>query len=96
MIDTGASNTCFDQSAANQAALPVINSGTMMSATHSQIEVPVYTGKLSIPNFVEIDVERSLGAKLEAQGLIALIGRDLLEQSVFVYNGTGGSFSLSI
>ena len=45
---------------------------------------------------ITISVNRAFGANLAIQGLIALIGRDLLAQCVLVYNGLDGSFSLSI
>ncbi len=95
LIDTGASNTCFDQQAALNAGLPVIDMGMMASASHAEQDVPVFAGKLVIPEF-NIDTEYALGANLDGQHLIALIGRDLLQSAVLVYNGTDGTVSLSI
>lgn len=37
-----------------------------------------------------------MGANLDGQNLIALIGRDVLQAAVLVYNGTDGAVSLSI
>lgn len=37
-----------------------------------------------------------MGVMLQNQGLVALIGRDVLKSGLFVYNGTEGSFSFSI
>ena len=95
LIDTGASNTCFDQQAALKAGLPVIDMAMMASASHPQQDVPVFAGKIVIPRF-DIDTEYALGANLDGQNLIALIGRDLLQSAVLVYNGTDGTVSLSI
>ena len=39
---------------------------------------------------------QAFGAKLAPQGLIALIGRDVLMNCVLVYNGIDGSFSISL
>jgi hypothetical protein len=38
----------------------------------------------------------SIGAPLAAQGLIALIGRDLLQHCTLIYNGHLGQISLCI
>ena len=58
--------------------------------------MPVYSGKLVIPGFCEIDMEYAVGASLDGQNLIALIGRDLLQTAVLVYNGMEGTASLSL
>ena len=96
LIDTGASSTCIDQQAAERAGLPVIDKAMMASASHAKHEVPVYSAKLVIPDFSAIDVEYAMGASLDEMNLIALIGRDLLQGAVLVYNGTDGSIALSI
>lgn len=49
-----------------------------------------------IPQFSAIDVPYALGANLDSQGLVALMGRDLLQVAVLVYNGTDGSIALSV
>ena len=96
LIDTGASGTCVDGQAAARAGLPVIDKTMMTSASHAEHEVPVFAGKLVIPEFTDIQLEYALGATLDGQNLIALIGRDLLQAAVLVYNGTEGTVSLSI
>ena len=96
LIDTGANNTCFDQQAALKAGLPVIDMGMMTSASHAEQDVPVFAGRLVIPEFTNIDTDYALGVNLAGQNLIALIGRDLLQSTVLVYNGTHGTVSLSI
>ena len=69
----------------------------MSSASHTKHEVPVYGGgKLVIPEFSDIELEYATGANLDGLNLIALIGRDILQATVLVYNGTDGSISLSI
>ena len=68
----------------------------MASASHAQHEVPVYSAKLVIPQFSAIDVAYAMGANLDGMNLVALVGRDLLQTAVLVYNGTDGSIALSI
>ena len=82
--------------AALNAGLPVVDMGMMASASHAEQDVPVFAGRLVIPEFTNIDTEYALGANLGGQNLIALIGRDLLQSAVLVYNGTDGTVSLSI
>ena len=96
LIDTGASGTCVDHQAATKAGLPIIDKTVMTSASHAEHEVLVFAGKLVIPDFTAINLEYALGANLDGQNLIALIGRDLLQEAVLVYNGTDGMVSLSV
>ena len=42
------------------------------------------------------ETKRAYGASLASQGLIVLIGRDMLANCVLVYNGPDSSFSLSL
>ena len=45
--------------------------------------------------FTSIATRAALGMELDALGLIALIGRDVLADCILVYNGPENSFSLS-
>jgi len=69
----------------------------MSSATHVDETVPIYAGKIEILGIsISVNVLKAYGSNLQAQGLIALIGRDVLNKCVLVYNGPDGSFSLSV
>lgn len=97
LIDTGAAVTCVDRTAAERAGLAMVDSGFLTSATHEAEAVPIYAGKLDIaglPN--NIVAHRAYGANLKSQDLIALIGRDVLQRCILIYNGLDGSFSLSL
>ena len=96
LVDTGASTTCIDQDAATQAGLAVVDSGPMHSATHANEIVPIFAGRLMINGFIAVEANRAYGATLAAQGLVALIGRDILARCQLNYNGVDGSFSLAI
>ena len=61
LVDTGASATCVDQEAAESAGLPVIGKAAMHTASHAEHEAPVYSGKLSIPNFGDMELEFAMG-----------------------------------
>ena len=95
LIDTGASVTCIDQEAARTAGLAIVDSGPMHSATHENHIVPIYAGMIQIQTFPAFRTTRAYGAHLEPQGVIALIGRDMLASCMFTYNGADGSFSLA-
>ena len=97
LIDTGASLTCIDRKTAEKAGLALVDSGPITSATHDNEVVPIFAGRLKIEGLPQfLSTHRAYGVNLEAQRLIALLGRDLLANCVFIYNGLDGSFSLSI
>lgn len=93
-IDTGASATCFDRSAAERAGLEIFSSKTVTSATGTE-KVSIYAGRLEIAGFTSIVTRAALGMELDSLDLIALIGRDVLANCILVYNGPENSFSLS-
>lgn len=95
MIDTGASVTCVDEAAAGRAGLNVVDRGTISSASHSAHSVPVFACDIDVAGLGRIRLPRAMGATLESQGLLAIIGRDALGSAVFIYNGPSGSFSIA-
>lgn len=95
LIDTGASNTCIDEQAAKELGLPVIDVGTMLSATHEKVPCNIYPVQVTTP-IVNLNSPRTMGAALAAQGLLVLIGRDVLQRCNLFYNGPIGQFTLSL
>lgn len=95
LFDTGASHTFVDQKSATNLGLPIVGRGNMTSASHANIQSPMFAGKLIAPS-LNLNLEQALGANLASQGLIALIGRDVLRLGILVYNGVDGSFSFAI
>lgn len=97
LIDTGASGTCVDDDAAAALQLPVTGTATMVSASHAGSQRNLYPIQLEVVGWpIKMQTNRAMGASLKAQGLVALIGRDILRVCVLVYNGGAGTFSLSI
>ena len=97
IIDTGACVTCVDENAARNAGLATVDTGPIASATHDNHTVPIFAGQLDVAGIPQnINTYRAYGVNLEAQGLIALIGRDVLANCILVYNGLDGSFSLAL
>jgi predicted aspartyl protease len=94
LIDTGASNSCIDEQAAQDLGLPVIDVAAMQSATHEKQSCNVYPVQIITP-LVTINSPRTVGASLASQGLLVLIGRDVLQHCTLFYNGLVGQFTLS-
>jgi predicted aspartyl protease len=95
LIDTGASNSCVDDEVAKKLGLPVIDQGFMISATHQKVPCNIYPVLIATP-IVSLNVPRAMGAALGSQGLIAIIGRDVLQNCTLFYNGPAGQFTLSL
>ena len=97
LIDTGASNTCVDEKAAQLMKLPVIDVGSMTSASHANTPSNIYPIQIEITGFkLRFQSPRTMGAELASQGLMLLLGRDLLQHCLLVYNGLTGQITLSL
>jgi predicted aspartyl protease len=95
LIDTGASSTCIDEQAAQDLGLPVIDVANMQSASHEKHQCNVYPVQIITP-IVTLNAPRAMGAALASQGLLVLIGRDVLQNCNLFYNGPAGQFTLSL
>jgi hypothetical protein len=101
LVDTGASMTCVDPDVIAHLNLPLI--GSIMIATPSTNGVPVaceqYDASVLIPgasvrdNFV-IPAIPILATKLKPQGIEGLLGRDIIDRCLLVYNGPARILSL--
>jgi hypothetical protein len=89
--------TCIDRTVAEEMGLPTVDVVTMTSASHAASEQNVHPVTIEIigPG-ITIDAPRAIGAELGAQGLLALVGHDVLSQCTLYYNGTTGQFTLSV
>jgi len=97
LIDTGATGTCIDEEAAQRLRLPVVDVATIASASHSAAQQNVYPIQIEVTGLpITINAPRAVGAPLAVQGLLVLIGRDVLQHCTLFYNGITGSFTLSI
>lgn len=97
LIDTGASVSCIDDGIAQKLKLPVVDMVKMTSASHDGTECSVYPVRLEVQGVgLNMDIDRAVGANLQSQGLIALIGRDVLQLCTLYYNGHMGQITLSL
>ena len=97
LIDSGASKTCVDENAITQLGVPPINQITVQTPSGAAQQC-LYPARFSFPGtpLPGIDFGSVVGSTLAAQGIVALIGRDVLERCVFVYNGPAGTYSISL
>lgn len=103
LIDTGASSTCVHQPILQGLGLNpvgIVNAGTPGGPTQRN----VYPVRIMCPTQRwTLDVGRAMGVDLTGQivnivppvPIIALLGRDLLQHWVFIYNGPGGFWTIS-
>lgn len=97
LIDTGASATCIDDAVAQQLGLPVIDVTQIASATHAATQQNVYPALIEAAGFpIKFNAPRAIGAPLASQGIIALIGRDLLRFGTLFYNGLTGEITFAL
>jgi len=97
LIDTGASTTCIDEAAAKKLRLPIVNVVKLASASYSATPANVYPIRVEVAGLpISFNAPMAIGAPLNSQGLIALIGRDLLLYCTLFYNGISGQITLSI
>jgi Aspartyl protease len=104
MVDTGASGTCIDPSVLRSLNLtPTGKASVNTPTTGGAPEVrDQYDVSLLIPGSLETHAPLYIPtlAVIEAelfvqQGFHALIGRDVLEMCILIYNGPVGQFSLA-
>jgi len=103
LVDTGATYTCIDSSVV--ARLNLVRTGTMGVLTPTTGAIPQLLPQYDVdlqfvsptsqvlPPLEDVSV---LEAALSAQGIQALIGRDILARCLFVFDGPANSFSLSV
>lgn len=96
LIDTGASVTCIDEQIAKDLGLPVVDVGKMTSASHEGHPCNLYPAQITIPPMLTFQAPRAMGAKIAVQGFVAIIGRDVLQGCVLIYNGGTGQITLCI
>jgi len=95
LVDTGASISAVDRQVFQQLAISPIGVVTVRSPTIPQ-QQNLYPVTFIFPE-LRLTAESTgvIGSNLLNQGIVALIGRDLLTKFVFIYNGSSGSFTLA-
>ncbi|HEY0746605.1 MAG TPA: hypothetical protein VGD63_07895 [Steroidobacteraceae bacterium] len=103
LVDTGASNTVVDMTlisplglAATGAAMCHTPSTGQQAMPFNQYDVMIWIpgASASDPAWI-IEALPVMECDLSAQGIKGLIGRDVLDRSILIYNGTAKHFSLA-
>jgi len=97
LVDTGATTTCIDATVAQQMGLAPSGTAKLSSASHQVTDCLTYPVQLLFPAWnLALQAPKAMGVTIANQGIIVLVGRDLLQNCVFVYNGADGSFTLAL
>ena len=106
IVDTGASISAVDVAVLNQLGVQPVGTANVGTAGGQQTQ-STYPAKFTfpgMPGMPSIEFSTLIGSNLTGQivpgpqqgNLIVLLGRDILERFVFVYNGPAGMFTLTI
>lgn len=98
LIDTGAHISCIDEEVAQRLGLSAVDVVKITSASHESTEANVYPARIELVagQILGFDMSRVIGVTLKKQGLIVLVGRDILSRCTLFYNGPTGQITLSI
>lgn len=95
LLDTGASISGIDRAVAEQIGLVQVGSIKISGVTGIQ-DQPVFTARLTFDSpSATFDPVRITGSSLGSMEFQVLIGRDVMERMVLVYDGPEGAFRLS-
>lgn len=100
LIDTGASRTCVHEPVLKKLGVNPVGLITTGTAG-GRVQQPLYPARLSFPGeqmqaeFGSVIAVDLTGQKIQDKPIIALIGRDILALTLFIYNGRGGFFSIA-
>ena len=105
LIDTGATFTCIEETILSLDLqlnpIGVVNVGTadgqrQRNMYRGRIVFPTEGWTMDLARVVGVDLSGQLVRELQPKPIIALLGRNFLERGVFIYNGSMGSWTLSI
>lgn len=97
LIDTGASTTCIDSTIPIRLGINPVGTGTMATPSSTGSPMSLYPVKLDVIGFqMTVELPHAAGVTLNNQGIIALIGRDFLQNCTLIYNGFTWEITLGI
>jgi len=96
LVDTGASHSCVRKDLLAPLGLAPIGTGTISTASDQKCEVLIYRIRFIFLNG-QMSHETSVNEVPELSGdLDGLLGRDILNKAMFVYDGLRKQFTLAI
>jgi predicted aspartyl protease len=97
LIDTGSASSCIDEETATSMHLPIVGRTKLATASHKDAEANQYPIKLKIQGVpIAFNLTTAIGVPIKCQGLMAIIGRDMLQLCCFIYNGGTGTITLCL
>lgn len=95
LVDTGASISAVDNTAVCNLGIQQIGVTQVLTPGGKQQQY-LYAALLSFPEIpLTVEISAVIGSSLKEQGIIALIGRDVLSKCILIYNGPEGFISLA-
>lgn len=95
MVDTGATGTVISQGLAGKLEINPVGTAFINMPSSTNVICHQFDVQLIFPNNVNIASIVVTEAPLHGQHIPCLIGRDVLQYGVLIYNGYDNSFTLS-
>ncbi len=97
LIDTGADRTAVEWSGIDAVGAKPQGSYRAQGVTSEAITLPSYPVRVELGGDLgSVEVDRAAATPhLKSQGLVALLGRDVLEQAELTYDGPSGTYTLA-
>jgi predicted aspartyl protease len=96
MIDTGATGSVVSQGIASLLGINPVGTTMISTPSSTNVKCNQYDVQIIFPNNVRFSSITVIEAPLQGQHIQCLIGRNILQQGVFIYNGQDNSFTLSL
>jgi hypothetical protein len=96
LVDTGASTSAVHEGIPASLGLRPVGIAPVVTPTTGATAVtkPLFAIRLVTPTDIPFDAI-AIEADLGPQGIVALLGRDVLTDAIFVYNGTTGIYTIA-
>lgn len=94
MVDTGASHSVVQAGLLGPLGLHPVGSSLINTPSSEGVSCNLYAVRIVLPNGNYID-STVIEAPLQGQNIQALIGRDVLQHGILIYQGHLGQFTLS-
>ena len=96
LIDTGASGTCVDAECLNSLQINPIGECPISTPSGTSVQT-IHPCKISFPGtpIGTLEFNSVIATELKNQGIIALLGRDILQHFIIIYNGVEGMWTLT-
>jgi len=95
MIDTGATGTVISNGVAATLGINPVGITSINTPSSTNVNCNQFDIRIVFPNNVYFSSIVVIEAPLQGQHIQCLIGRDILQHGVLIYNGNDNSFTLS-